>query len=176
MSLNLWIIVSSIIFIVILWSVLAVRHLNHLRNKLEDQWELVDEGLRKRHDMIPNIIETIKSYLNDQGEIIKSMIEARENARRNYQAGAKKIEYEHELTSVINTAFALKNNSPELAKDTNFMELKREIDDLEQNLEDKVKKHNEMVRYYNKHRKILPLVPIAKIGKFKAKNIFEVEA
>ena len=151
-----------------------MRHLQHLKLKVDDQWELVDEGLRKRHDMVPNLIETIRAHM-DKGELVATLIKAREEARRKYNPDAKKIEFEHELTDQINAAFALKKESNELARDTNFLELKREIDDIEQNTEDKVKKYNEMVRYYNKHRKIAPLLPVAKIAGFKSENIFEME-
>ncbi len=175
MTLELWIVGSGVVFLIFLWTLLGMRHLKHLQDSVMEQWELVGDDLRKRHDMVPNLIETIRQYDQGQGEFVKKFITDRENARREYDVGSKKIELEHALSLRINEAFNLGAKNKDLGSDTNFLELKREIDDLEQNIEERVNKYNEMVRFFNKHRGIVILKPVAAIGKYGRLNIFEVE-
>ena len=175
-SINILIAASSIVFLLVLWVVVGVRHLKYLKVEIKDQWELLDESLRKRHDLLPNLIETVRGYLQDQEELMEKLIVERHNAALEYYPGAKKIEHEHELSMTINRVIDLAGISVELAKDTNFLELKTEIEDLENNIEMKSKKYNEMVRYFNNHRRMFALQPIAVIFGFGMMNIFEVES
>lgn len=172
---NILIIGSAVVLLLVLWIIVGVRHLRGLRRGIRDEWEVVDEGLRKRHDMLPNLIETVRRFATDQESLLQAMIDERANAARKYGTSAKKIEYEHDLSKTIDKVIALGRSVAELSKDTNFLELRKEINDLEQNIEQKSKKYNGMVRYYNRHRSWLLLRPLAAIFGFGVKNIFEVE-
>lgn len=172
---NILVIVSAVVVIFLLWTVVGVRHLKRLRGEIIAQWELVDENLRKRHDMLPNLMETVRRFTDKQEERIARTIAVRREAAFEYGACAKKIELEHDLTKVINELFGLGRNLKDLKIDTNFLELRKDVDDLEQNIEDRVRKYNEMVRYYNKHRGLVLLRPLARIGRFERADIFETE-
>ncbi len=172
---NISIVVGAVVFLCALWSVVAVRHLKSLKKQVDEQWELIDEELRKRQSILPNLIETVRVYLKDKEELLEKMIAARILAAKEYAAGIKKIEYEHDLSILIKEIFDLGKLNMELAKDTNFLELKTEIDEIGNDLEEEVKKYNEMVRYYNGHRNLAILRPIAAVYKFGMLNIFEVE-
>lgn len=172
---NILIIGSAVVLLLVLWVIVGVRHLKGLEAKIRDEWEVVDEGLRKRHDMLPNLIETVRRFSADQESLMQAMIDERAKAAREYRAGAKKIEYEHDLSKTIDKVIDLGKSVAELSKDTNFLELRKEIDDLEQNIEDKSKVYNEMVRYYNRHRRSVFLRPLAAAAGLKVENIFEVE-
>lgn len=172
---NILIIVSTVVLLLVLWIVVGVRHLQHLKIEIKDQWELLDESLRKRQDLLPNLIETARIYFQDREELIEKLVVDRHNAALEYFPGAKKIELEHELSMSINKIMDLAKQNAEFAKDTNFLELKTEIEDLENNIELKSRKYNEMVRYFNNHRDMFMLKPIAAIFGFGMMNIFEVE-
>jgi LemA protein len=172
---NILIIGSAVVLILILWVIVGVRHLKHLKVKIRDEWEVVDEGLRKRHDMLPNLIETVRVYSADQESLLQEMIDKRRKAALEYGANGKKIEYEHDLSKTIDKVIALGKSVQELLKDTNYLELRKEIDDLEINIEEKSKNYNSMVRSYNRHRKSIFLIPLAAIWGLKMENIFEVE-
>lgn len=172
---NILIIVSAAAVIFLLWIIVGTRYLQNLRHGIREQWDFIDESLRKRHDLIPNLVETIRWYLQNQEELIGKFVVDRSLAAKEYFPGPKKIELEHELSMTINKAIDLGNMNKELASDTNFLELRTEIDDLEKNIEEKTKKYNEMARYYNRHREIILLLPLALIFRFKRENIFEVE-
>lgn len=171
---NILIIVSAAVLILLLWIVVGVRHLRRLRKEIRGQWEILDEGLRKRHDLIPNLIETVRMYDKEQENLIERIIKERTEAEKEYYSGVNKIEYEYDLTSSINQLFEL-GEGKELGRDTNFLELRKEIRDIEKNVEEKTKKYNEMVRYYNKQRGFVLLKPIAFVFGFKVENIFEFE-
>ncbi len=172
---NISIIVGAVFFLCVLWAVVAVRHLKVLKKQVDEQWELIDEELRKRHNILPNLIETVRVYFKDKEDLVKKMILVRMAAAKEYFPGIKKIEHEHDLSIVINEIFALGKENSGLGKDTNFLELKTEIDEIGNDLEEKVKQYNEMVRYHNKHRNFALLRPIASVYKFGMLNIFEVE-
>ncbi len=173
---NILIIVSAVVVILLLWLIVGVRHLKHLKKEVYDQWELVAVNLRKRADLVPNLIETVRTYDQGQEELIGEFIKQRQTAARLYIPGAKKIEYEHDLSMTINKVIGLGKENRDLGRDTNFLELKKEIHDLEENAIEKTKKHNEMVRSYNRHRKSLLLRPLAGIFGYSRLNIFEVES
>ncbi len=173
-TVNILMLVSAIVLILLLWAIVGVRHLKYLRKAIGGQWEVVDTGLQRRHNLLPNLIETVRNYRDDSAELMDRMIRERIKAAKMASPGAEKIEVEHDLSKTIDEVIALSDGG-ELARDTNFLELRKEIDDLEENIEKKVKKYNEMIRAYNKQRKGILLRLLSSIFRFKEKNIFEVE-
>lgn len=167
-------IVSAALLILILWTVVGVRYLHNLRKEIKNQWECVDELLRHRHDLIPNLIETLRLYKNDQEKLVERLITERKLAAKEYHTGAKKIEFEHDLTSSINEIFAL-GKGTDFGKDTNFLELKTEINDLNRNTEERTKKYNDMVRFFNKQIDSFALKPLAFVFRVSEMKIFEME-
>ena len=174
---NLVVIISAIIVLGAFWVIVGVRHIRSLKKDLNDQWEMVDEGLRKRYDLIPNLIETIKSFTSEESELIEKVIQDRQIVAKITSKNSDRIVAEYDLTHDINDLINLGKKYAEtgLKADTNFLELRKEIDDLEQNIEDRTIKYNEMVKYYNKHIKIAILAPITAIWRFRSQTIFEVE-
>ena len=174
-TLNLLIVGSALIILLLLWVIVGVRHLKYLKRQIGEQWEILDESLRKRHNLLPNLIETVRVYDSGQEVLLNKMIDGRIRAAKEYNPGAKKIEYEHDLSQVIDEVIALSKGNDELKTDTNFLELRKDIDDLEKNIELKADKYNEMVRYFNGHIKNPFLMPLASVFHFGIQNIFEVE-
>ncbi|MFH1284712.1 MAG: LemA family protein [Candidatus Peregrinibacteria bacterium] len=172
---NILIIVSAVVLILLLWIIVGVRNFKRLKREIKGQWEIVDEGLRKRHDLLPNLIETVREYDKGHEELLERMIKERTRAAKEYNPGAEKIEYEHDLSATIDEVIALGKGVKDLGTDTNFLELRKEIDGIEQNIIAQTKKYNEMVRAYNKQRNLIFLRPLAAIFGFEVMNIFEVE-
>ena len=172
---NILVILSAVIIIIILWFIVALRHLKIMLLAIRNQWELSDRGLRRRQNLLPNIIETLRKYDKTQEEFIETLIKIRIKAAKEYELGAKKIEYEHTLSHHINKIFGIAGTNNELLSDTNYLELKKEIGDLNHNIDLKAKKFNEMVRSFNKDLKRVYLKPIAFLKKYENINIFEFE-
>ncbi len=145
-----------------------------MRGEIREQWEKVMNNLRKRQDLVPNLIETVRYFEVGNG-IYKKLIEGRQNAARVNYAGAKKIEYEHDFSQMINNLMKAAEEYKEVKTDSNYLEVKRDINKTEEKIEEETEKYNELVRKYNKHRKILFLKPLSTVFGFKYINIFEVE-
>ncbi|MFA6917659.1 MAG: LemA family protein [Candidatus Gracilibacteria bacterium] len=172
---NLAVIIGAVVVVTFLWIIVGIRHLRYLQQELLEQWELIDEVLRKRYDLIPNLIETIRKFVNSEEILIESVIQDRQKVAKEYSKGMERIVLEHTFTHDINELINIGTKSPELTADTNYLELRKEIDDLEQNIENKTDRYNEMVRYYNKHRETAILKPISVVWRFRPETIFEVE-
>jgi len=174
---NLLVVVGAIIVIVLLWIIAGIKHFKYLKKELNDQWGLIDEALRKRYDLIPNLIETIRKFTTSEEVLIERIIQDRQKVVKepSDSKGIERISVEYDFTNDINELIELKTKLPDLSKDTNYLELQKEIDDLEKNILVKTDKYNEMVRYYNKHREIGFLKPITAISRFGMETIFEVE-
>jgi LemA protein len=172
---NILIVIGSLIILSMLWAIVGVRHLRFLKEGVDEHWELIDEKLRKRQALIPNMVETIRMFTKDEEELIKNLMKERMLAAKEYFPTAKKIEYEYDITQTINDFFNLANKYSDLNMDTNFLELRKEIDDVESILEQRTTTYNEMIRQYNKHLNSFILKPLGKIFGYHSANIFEVE-
>ena len=174
-TINILIIVSGAVVIVLLWIAIGTRHLKNLRKEITDFWENVDELLRKRQDLVPNLVETFRGHESGQEEFMKKLIAIRMTAAKQYFPGAKKIEYEYDLTAAINELTTLAGENKEFEQDTNFLELKGEIEDLERRADARTREYNEKVRLYNKSRESVFLAPLAALFRYKRADIFEFE-
>jgi len=172
---NILIVIGSLIILAMLWAIVGVRHLKFLKVSVDEHWELIDEKLRKRHGLVPNLVETIRMFTKDEEEIVKKLMKERMLAAKEYLPTAKKIEYEYDLTRTINDIFNLGNKYSDLRMDTNFLELRKDIDDVEAVLQERTTTYNEMIRQYNRHINFIILKPLAKIFGYNPANIFEVE-
>lgn len=174
-SAHFLVVISAVVIIVLLWLVIGKKHLKHLQGVVRDEWEKVDERLRKRHNLVPNLVETVRWYDQNQDEMLGEMVAVRMKAAKEYGVSGAKLEYEHELSRVINKVIDFGAVLKDLSLDTNFLELRKEIDELEKEIEERVVKYNEIVREYNKEREKAWLSPICSIFGFKTENIFETE-
>ena len=172
---NIFVILSALLVILLLWFIVGSRHLKAKFVTIRNQWELSDEGLRKRQSLIPNMLETLREYDKNQEKFIEEVISDREYAAKEYSIGADKIEYEILLSNHLNKVFGIAGTNDELRSDTNYLELKKEIIDTNKNIDEKVNTFNRMVREYNKDISKFYLRPIALIRKYKKINIFEFE-
>lgn len=172
-TINILIIAISVLALLLFVFIVNFQYLKHLKKDIAIYWEEIDEFLRKRQDLIPNLIETIRQYI--EFSETKNLIAARIKAAKEYFPGMEKIEYEHDLSGLINKAISLGKADAELNRDTNFLELKKEIEDIESVLEVKSKIYNEKVRAYNKNIDSILMRPVTSMGRFKRADIFEFE-
>jgi len=172
---NILIVIGSLLILAMLWAIVGVRHLRFLKEGVDEHWELIDEKLRKRQGLIPNMIETVRMFTKDEEELIKTLMKERMLAAKEYMPTANKIIYEYDITKTINDLFNLGNKYEALKMDTNFLELRKEIDDVENILEERTTTYNDMIRQYNRHLNSIILKPLAKIFGFQPANIFEIE-
>lgn len=153
------IVYSAIGFLLLLWAIVGMRHLRMMRMEIASQWEKVDFVLRKRRDLVPNLIETLWRYDLSRSELISRLIEVRGKA-----AGA--IAYERDLQSGIQELIGLGVAVAGLGKDTNFLELKREIEEMEKEIVIRTDDYNKKVQRFNSHRRLFFLWPLAVVMRY----------
>lgn len=171
-----WIwIALAIIAIVIIWFIAAYNGFIRLRNMVREAFSTMDVYMKKRYDLIPNLVETVKGYAGHEQATLEKVISARNAAASasNLQARA---EGESALTGTLRSLFALAEAYPDLKANTNFLDLQRQLQSVEADIANSRKYYNSVVRMYNTKTQSFPSVIVASIFSFKHEPLFEIEA
>lgn len=144
-----------------------------LRNKVKEQWSQVDVQLKKRFDLIPNIVESVKGYAKYEQETLKSVIEARNSAISAETANAE-MEANNQLSGALNKLFALSEAYPELKADGNFKDLQETLKDIENKIAYARQFYNDTVLKYKDAIETFPINLIARMLGFNQEQFFEV--
>jgi len=146
----------------------------NLRNRSENAWAQVDVQLRRRYDLIPNLVETVKGYAKHEREVFQKVTEARAKA---INAGTVKEQGEAEnmLTGALKSLFAVVENYPELKANQNFMMLQEELAGTEGKIAYARQFYNDMVMKFNTKQQVFPSNVISNLFNFKEKDYFEIE-
>lgn len=168
-----WIAIVAIIVVILIWIVASYNGLIKLRNMVEEAFSTMDVYLQKRHDLIPNIVSTVKGYAKHESETLEKVISA-----RNIAAGAKtpeaKIEAEAGLQGALKTLFAVAESYPDLKANANFLDLQSKLERVENDIANSRKYYNGVVKTYNTRIQVVPTNIIANMFKFTKKPLFEV--
>ena len=169
----LWVILG-ILAVVILWIIFTYNGLVKLRNRTKEAWADIDVQLKRRYNLIPNLVETVKGYAAHEREVFEKVTEARSKAM-----GAKDIkergQAENMLSGTLKTLFAVSENYPQLRASENFLELQRELRDTEDKIQAARRFYNGNVRDLNIKIESFPANIIANSFKFKQMELFELE-
>ena len=174
MNPTLWIIIGVIVLLV-LYVISTYNSLIKLRNRVRDQWAQIEVQLKRRFDLIPNIVETVKGYAKHESETLKGVIEARNKFT---VASTKEQENEasNQLTGAVRQLFALSESYPELKADTNFLKLQSNLEETENKISSARQFYNDTVLSLNNKVELFPSNLVAKIFGFKKEAFFEAEA
>ena len=168
-----WIILS-IIAIIILYVVGAYNRLIRLRNRIENAWSQIDVQLKRRYDLIPNLIETVKGYAAHEREVFQKVTEARAKAI-NASSVKEQGQAENALTGTLKTLFAVAENYPELKANQNFLLLQEELAGTESKIAYARQFYNDSVMTYAMSCQTFPSSVIAGAFHFQEKEYFEIE-
>ncbi len=172
---NLVFIIFGLVIILIFLFSVAVIHIRSLRDVINTSWYNLVDKLQYRQDLLPNLIETIRLFAPDNKELIDRTIEIRSRAALKVEAGAEKIVVEHDLSRHINKLIQLSLTNKELARNTNFLELKKELADIRTDMEKLSANYNKKVRHHNSVIKRPYNTLPALLLRYKRKQIFEFE-
>ncbi len=172
---------SFLIGIIIVLAVLALllisiyNSLVTSRMQTKEAWSTIETQLKRRYDLIPNLIETVKSYAKHESKTLENVINARNMAMSVKDSSVQKEQYENMLTGTLKSLFALSENYPDLKANQNFMEMQQELTDTEDKIQATRQFYNTTVMSYNTAIAVFPKNIIAKWFNFTPERFFELE-
>ncbi len=159
---------------IILWAILAYNSLITLRNRTDESWSDIDVQLKRRYDLIPNLVETVKGYATHERELFEKVTQARTSAM-NAKTIDEKSKAENVLSGTLKTLFAVSENYPQLKASENFLKLQDELSDTENKIQAARRFYNGNARDFNIKQETVPSNMIAQAFGFKKAEFFEIE-
>ena len=167
-----WVILIIVVVLIVLWAISVYNKLVVLRNRVKDQWAQIDVQLKRRFDLIPNLVETVKGYTKHESETLEAVIKAR-NTYVSATLPEDQMKADGELTKAISKLFALTESYPELKANTNFQALQQELTETESKIASARQFYNDTVMVYNNKVAMVPSNIIASLFKFEKEAFFE---
>lgn len=168
------ILILGLLLVILLYTVLIYNGLIVLRNRVKEAWSDIDIQLKRRYDLIPNLVETVKGYASHEKETFERVIQAR-NLAMSANGLKEKGEAENALSGTLKSLFALSENYPELKASTNFLELQTELSDTENKVQAARRFYNSNVKDFNTRLEVFPSNVIAQMFNFKLSDFFTIE-
>lgn len=170
-----FLVIGGIILIALLFPLAWYNKLVRLRQLIRESWGNVDVQLKRRYDLIPNLVNVVKGYAQHERETLEAVIEARNRAQQNHGAVGAQADDERQLVNATKQLFAVAEAYPDLKASANFMALQRELVDTEDRIAAARRFYNANVRDYNVSRTTFPTMLVAGFGDFPPQDYFEVE-
>ncbi len=174
-------IIFAVIFILVVAIVLAIvaavlyNDLVKLRQNVKNAWSQIDVQLQRRYDLIPNLVETVKGYMEHENATLTKVTDLR-NAWANASTLAEKARIDNQLSSAIKTIFAVSENYPDLKANQNFIQLQQELTNTEDKLSFSRQFYNDSVTKYNTKIELVPSNLIASMFHFKPEELFKIDS
>jgi LemA protein len=168
------IIVLAVVAVLVLWIISSYNGLVKLRNRVRDQWAQIDVQLKRRFDLIPNLVETVKGYTKHESETLENVVKAR-NTYLSATTPEAQMEANGELTQAISKLFALTEAYPDLKANTNFVKMQDDLKETEDKISYARQFYNDTVLRYNNKVETIPTNIIAGLFGFKKEAFFEAQ-
>lgn len=169
-----WLILIAVVAVIAIWAISTYNGFISLRNKVEEAFSTMDVYLKKRYDLIPNLVETVKGYAKHEKETLENVISARNTA-----VSAKTIDEqfaaEKQLAQSLVHLNAVAEQYPDLKANVNFMSLQNDLKGMEGEIANSRKFYNALVRKFNTKCETIPSNIIASLCHFERKPLFEVD-
>ena len=171
---NIGLIIGGILAAAVIWAVWMYNNFVVLTNRVKEAWSDIDVQLKRRYDLIPNLVETVKGYASHEAGTLEKVTEMRTRAM-----GAKnpeeKAEAENMLSGALKSLFAVSENYPDLKANQNFVELQRELTDTENKIQAARRFYNSVVQELNTGVQSFPANLVANMFKFTEKDFFQLD-
>jgi LemA protein len=167
-------IILGIVVLLVLYVISLYNKLVKLRNRIENAWAQIDVQLKRRWDLIPNLVETVKGYASHESETLEAVIAAR-NAATTASGPAEQAANENMLTGALRQLFAVSEAYPDLKANQNFLELQEELTATEGRIAYARQHYNDQVQKYNTGIETFPAVVIAGMLRFTEREYFEAD-
>lgn len=170
---DILLIVLAIVAVIVVFAIAVYNSLIVLRNKVDEGWSDIDTQLKRRYDLIPNMVETVKGYAKHEKSTFEEVTKARTMAM-DAKTPEAKAQAENMLTSTLKSLFALAENYPELKANQNFMDLQATLREVEEHIQMSRRYYNGTVRDFNTKLQVFPNNLIAGMLGFKEREFFEI--
>jgi len=174
MPIAAWVVIGIVVVLaIVLWTL--YNGLVRLRNQVKNAWAQIDVQLKRRYDLIPNLVETVKGYMKHERETLEAVTKARNLAQQVSSAGAgERAKAEGELSSALSRLLAVVERYPDLKANQNFLALQEELTSTENKISFSRQYYNDSVLRYNNQTQTVPSNIVAGMFGFKAGEFFEV--
>lgn len=167
--------IAILIVAIVCWIIGTYNKFIKMRNNVDEGFSTMDVYLKKRYDLIPNLVATVKGYAKHEAEALEKTIAARNMAHASGDL-TKQLQAEGAISGALKSLFAVTESYPELKANQNFMDLQNQLKTLEDEIASSRKYYNGVVKIYNTKREVFPSNIIAKWFKFEKRPLYEVSA
>lgn len=161
--------------LVAVWAVAAFNRLISLRNRTEEAWSDIDVQMKRRYDLIPNLVASVKGYATHEASVFENVTKAR-TAAMGARTATEHAKAENQLTESLKTVFAVAENYPQLQASQNFLQLQNELADAEDKIQAARRFYNGNARDFNTALQTFPSNMIANMMQLTKKDFFEAPA
>ena len=165
----------AVLGVVLIWVMLTFNALVRLRNQCRESWSGIDTELKRRYDLIPRLVETVKGYAHHEQDTLRLVVEARDRAVASTGSPGSQARDENAFVGAIRQLFAVSENYPVLKANDQFLKLQTELVDTEDRIQAARRFFNANVRDFNTRQQVFPSNLIAGLFRFKPEEFFEVE-
>jgi LemA protein len=168
-------VILGVVVLVAIAGVVSYNRFVSQKNTIRDAWANIDTELRRRYDLIPNLVETVKGYASHEREVFENVTKARAMATAATGSPAEQAAAEGPFVAAMRQLFAVAENYPELKANENFLALQQELSNTEDRLQTSRRFYNSNVREYNRRVQSIPSTVIAGMFHFAEAEFFEIE-
>ncbi|MBI3232313.1 MAG: LemA family protein [Candidatus Doudnabacteria bacterium] len=144
------------------------------RNRVDEAWSDIEVQLKRRYDLIPNLVETVKGYAKQESSVLENVTKMR-NLAMNAGSMQEKLKDENMLSGALKSLFAVSENYPDLKSNTNFMQMQRDLTDTEDKIQAARRFYNGTVRDFNTKLQVFPTNLFASMFGFSAREFFDID-
>jgi LemA protein len=167
--------IGAAFLVVVIWLFLSFNRFVSQKQYLQNSWANIDTELRRRYDLIPNLVETVKGYASHERATLTEVIEARSTASANTGDPEAQAVDENILVDALKHLFAIAEAYPDLKANTGYLELQRELVSTENRIQAARRFYNNNVRDYNRRVQAIPSTVVASMFHFEQAQYFEIE-
>ena len=167
-----YIIAGAVVLLLVVYVITTYNKLISLRNRVNDQWSQIDVELKRRFDLIPNLVNTVKGYAKHEDETLEKVIKAR-NSYLSSGTREQAMEADSQLSSAINKLFALSESYPDLKANESFLDLQAQLKETEEKISYARKFYNDTALLLNNKVDMFPSNLIASLFKFSKVEFFK---
>ena len=171
----MWIAIVAVVVIIILWVIMSYNGLIRRKLKTENAWGQIDVQLQRRFDLIPNLVNSVKGYMEHEKGVLEKVTELR-TSWASASTVAEKADLDNQLSSALKTILSVSENYPDLKANQNFSELQEELRNTENKISYARQFYNDSVTMYNNKLEVIPTNIIGSMFNFKASELFKVDS